>query len=176
MRITPGVVIKDGTRMFGGEGPSFSLSSSDFTTINAGYGLEGDNTGFSIGGSYSVGGPFYAPQLQVVNGGRLAKAQELIAFWSNNGLTYSDASYMFNVSWGPGSSTNTAHNVALITFNNYGDPNSTSLTLGVVDTNVTGWDTPGQNPFSIAAANGSFYLPATFTLIQPTIQDINSWC
>lgn len=175
IQIGPGINIGAGISV-GAGGPFFTLSSADFTTINNGYGLEGDNTGFGIGGSYGAGQAFYGPQLQVINGGSLAKAQELIAFWNDNGLTYNNASYLFNVTWGPGSSTNTAHNVAVISFYYYGDPNSTYLNIGVVDTNVTGWDTGGQNPFDLPAANGSFYLPATFTLIQPQIQDNNSWC
>ena len=175
IQVGPGITIGAGIKM--GTGASFSLTSADFTTAVFGYGAEGDNTGFSIGGSYGAFGAFYAPQLQVVSGGSLAKANELIAFWANNGLTYQTASYLFDVSWGPGTSTNTARNVAVVLFDYYGDANSTFLRIGAVDTNITGWDTPGQDPLTqISAANGTFLLPATFTLIQPDVQDGNDYC
>ena len=83
---------------------------------------------------------------------------------------------MFNVQWGPGTSTNTARNVVLLRFD-YSGVDNTGLNIGTVDTNNVGWDTPGQDPYNaIRAANGSFYLPATFTLIYPTIEDTNDWC
>ena len=154
---------------------SFTLSSSDFTNYNLGYGCEGDNTGFSIGGSYQAGQAFYGPFLSANIGGNAAKSAEILAFFNNNGLAVNTNSYLFNVTWGPGSSTNTAQNVVVLSFN-YNDINSTNISMGVVDTNVAGWNTPGQNPFAIASANGTFLLPATFTLIQPPIQDISSWC
>ena len=159
----------------GSGGASFTISPSDFTNTNNGYGNEGDNTGFGIGGSHPAGEACYGAILDGSAGGSTAKSAEILAFWNAQGLTVNDNSYLFDVSWGPGSSTNTTRNVVVMTFI-YNNPNSTTLQLGVVDTNVTGWDTPGQNPFSITAANGTFMLPATFTLIKPTIQDTYSWC
>ena len=168
IEIGGGIVIGDG-------GPSFSLTTADFTNFNIGGGAEGDNTGFVIGGSHNAGETFYGPILSANNGGNAVKSAEILVFWNANGLNLNDNSYLFDVTWGPGSSTNTVRNVVVMSFY-YSDVNSTSLLMGAVDTNITGWDTPGQNPFGIAAANGTFLLPATFTLIQPPIQDISSWC
>lgn len=173
--IGPGVSIGPGWSLGVTAGPSFSISSADFTNEYFGYGVEGDNTGFSIGGPHSAGEAFYGPQLGLSQGGNPTKLAEILAFWNNNGLTISNNSYMFDVTWGPGSTTNTTRNVVVMSFY-YNDTNNANLNIGTVDTNVTGWDTPGQNPFSIAAANGTFMLPATFTLIQPPITDISSWC
>ena len=164
-----------GAISIGDSGPSFTLTTADFTNYNIGGGAEGDNTSFGIGGTHNAGETFYGPILSANNGGNAAKSAEILAYWNNNGLTVDSNSYLFDVQWGPGSGTNTARNVVVMTFN-YTDVNNTSLFMGVVDTNVTGWDTPGQSPFDIAAANGSFYFPATFTLIQPSIEDTNSWC
>ena len=146
---------------------SFTLTSADITSVNTGYGCEGDATGFSIGGNFNSTGACYNPSL---TGGKQA---ELTAFWNNNSLSVGSATYLFDVTWGPGSSTNTARNVMVI------GSETTYLVTGTVDTNVTGWYTPGQNPLNspnMKAANGTFLLPATFTLIQPHIQDLIDWC
>jgi hypothetical protein len=149
-------------------GPSFTLTSADFTdSISFGTGCEGDSTGFSIGGNYNSTGACFNPSLVG------SKITELTNFWNNNSLSIGSASYLFDVTWGSGSSTNTTRNVMVIV-------NETSyLVTGTVDTNVTGWDTPGQNPLSspnMKAANGTFLFPATFTLILPTIADLVDWC
>jgi len=146
---------------------SFTLTSADTTTIGFGTGCEGDNTGFSIGGNFNSTGACYNPSLTS------GKQAELLAFWNNNGLSVGSATYLFDVTWAPGSSTNTTRNVMVI-----GSENS-YLVMGTVDTNITGWDTPGQNPLfsaNMKAANGTFLFPATFTLIQPTIADLIDWC
>ena len=146
---------------------SFTLTSADITTIGFGIGCEGDNTGFSIGGNYNSTGACYNPSLTS------GKQAELLDFWNNNGLSVGSATYLFDVTWAPGSSTNTTRNVMVI-----GSENS-YLVMGTVDTNVTGWDTPGQNPLNspnMKAANGTFLFPATFTLIQPPIQNLIDWC
>lgn len=153
----------------------FTLTSADFVNLNAGYGCEGDNTGFSVGGSHGAGEAFYGPILSANYGGNATKSAEILAYWNSHGLTLTDNSYLFDVTWGPGSSTNTTRNVVVMTFY-YNNPDSTNLNMGVVDTNIAGWDTAGQNPFAIAAANGTFMLPATFSLIEPPVQDISSWC
>ena len=149
--------------------PSFTLTSADIDNNNIGLGIgcEGDSTGFSIGGDYHSTGACYNPTLTA------GKQAELEAFWNNNGLTVSSATYLFDVTWGPGSSTNTTRNVMVI------GSKTSYLVMGTVDTNVTGWDSPGQNPLNSAhmkAANGTFLFPATFTLISPTVQDSVDWC
>ena len=151
----------------GATSPLFVLTSADISSVGFGTGCEGDNTGFSIGGDFNSTGACYNPTLTG------PKATELTNFFNNNGLSIGSNSYLFDVQWGPGSSTNTTRNVMVIM-------NETSfLAMGTVDTNVTGWDTPGQDPLfspTMKAANGTFLFPATFTLIQPPIVDQVNWC
>jgi hypothetical protein len=167
MSIQLGAGITVGAGISLGISPSFTLTSADFTSVSFGIGCEGDNTGFSIGGNYNSTGACYNPNLTS------GKQAELLAFWNNNGLSVGSATYLFDVTWALGSSTNTARNVMVI-----GSENS-YLVMGTVDTNVTGWDTPGQNPLSspnMKAANGTFLFSATFTLISPPIQNAIDWC
>jgi hypothetical protein len=183
----PGIIIEGGITIgpginigAGSGGASFTLSSADFTSSGTGTGITAiGNTGFSISGSWGATQAYYYANLDASAGGNPAKSAEILAIWTANGLTLNGGgaggTYMFDVSWGAGSSTNTARNVVLLQFD-YIDPNDTALLIGTVDTNIAGWDTPGHNPFMIPAANGTFLLPATFTLIQPTIEDINNWC
>jgi hypothetical protein len=164
----------------GSGGASFTLSSADFTSFGTGGGVTNiGNTGFSISGSWGTTQAYYYANLGSGSGGNPAKSAEILAIWTANGLTLNGGgaggSYMFDVSWGAGSSTNTTRNVVVLRFD-YTVPNSTSLVFGTVDTNIAGWDTPGQDPYTIPAANGTFLLPATFTLIRPTIEDIDNWC
>ena len=175
IKIGPGIQIGSGVGI--GQYPvGFTLSSADFTNLSTGGGAEGDNTLFNIGGDFGSTQACYVPYLSANNGGNAAKSAEILAYWTANGLTVNSGTYMFDVQWGPGTGTNTARNVVLLRFDYY-DVNNTTLFIGTVDTNNAGWDTPGQDPYSaIRAANGSFHLPATFTLIQPTIEDSNDWC
>jgi hypothetical protein len=150
-----------------GLAPSFTLTSADMTGVSTGYGAEGDTTGFSIGGNFNSTQACYNPTLTA------GKQAELTAFWNDNGLSVGGATYLFDVTWGSGSSTNTTRNVMVI------GSETSYLVTGTVDTNVTGWDTPGQNPLNspnMKAANGTFMFPATFSLISPTIQDSIDWC
>ena len=145
---------------------SFTITSADILSVNTGYGCEGDTTGFSIGGDYNSTGACYNPSLTT------PMQDELLGFWNNNGLL-TNKTYLFDVLWGPGSSTNTTRDVMVIGYQ------ISYLVMGTVDTNVTGWDTSGQDPLTssnMKAANGTFLFPATFTLIQPHIQDIEDWC
>jgi hypothetical protein len=165
-----GIQVGAGITMGGGislGATTFTLTSADFTSVGFGYGIEGDTTGFGIGGDFNSTQACYNPSLTS------AKITELTNFWNNNSLSIGGASYLFDVTWAPGSSTNTTRNVMVII-------NETNfLVTGTVDTNVTGWDTPGQNPLSspnMKAANGTFYFPATFTLIKPIITDTVDWC
>jgi hypothetical protein len=151
----------------------FTIYSSDFTNQYNGYGNEGDNTGFSIGGSHPSGEAFYGPILSANNGGNAAKANEILAYWNANGLTINDYSYLFNITYGPGSTTSSG--IAVVRFTYY-DINNTNILIGTVDTSIPGWDIPGTNPFSLTALQGTFYSPFTLSLYSPVTQDANSWC
>jgi hypothetical protein len=184
----PGQFLNSGTNPFGSlkltntanagnlvmsKAGGFTISSSDFVNQYNGYGNEGDNTGFSIGGFHPSGEAFYGPIFSQDAGGNAAKGLEILAYWNNNGLVIGDNSYLFNVSYGPGSTASSG--IVVATFYYY-DINNTHINIGTVDTSVPGWDTPGTNPFDLTALNGTFYLPLTLTLYSPTTQDITSWC
>lgn len=175
LQIGSGITIGGGINI--GQFPlGFTIASADIAYINTGYGCEGDTTGFNISGDFGSTQALYYTSFSASGGGNAAKSAEILAYWNANGLNVNGGTYMFDVQWGPGTSTNTARNVVLLRFD-YSSVDSTGLNIGTVDTNNVGWDTPGQDPYSaIRAANGSFYLPATFTLIQPTIEDANDWC
>jgi len=165
-----GIQVGGGITMGGGislGATTFTLFAADFTSVSVGTGCEGDTTGFSIGGDFNSTQACYNPSLTS------AKITELANFFNNNSLSIGSASYLFDVTWAPGSSTNTTRNVMVVM-------NETSfLAMGTVDTNVTGWDTPGQDPLfsaNMKAANGTFLFPATFRLIQPPIADTVNWC
>ena len=155
---------------------SFTISTSDYTNYYVGGGAGADSVSFAISGIHFSTQAFYGPQLGTTNGGSSIKSQELVNFWNNNGLSFNQ-SYLFDVTWGTGSSTNTTRNVVDLIFSYSGNVDNTWLCIGTVDTNITGWDTPGQSPLNqIQSAQGTFNMPATFTLIQPTIQDTYDWC
>jgi len=80
-------------------------------------------------------------------------------------------SYIFNVTWGAGSSISSGK--AILGFNSSGP----YLFMSAVYTGDTNWQTPGQNILSGGpmAAAGTFNLPATFSLYVPVIQNGSQW-
>ena len=153
--------------------PGFTISSSDFTNFNTGYGCEGDNTAFGISGPYKSGQAFYMPNFAISQGGNIAKADEIQAYYNANGLNYNNYSYLFNVNYGPGSTV--ASGIAVLSFYYYSNE-SVYLYIGTVDTTIPGWDTPNTDPFTLTALNGTFYLPFTFSVYSPVTQDPSDWC
>ena len=152
----------------------FTVYSSDFNTVNTGYGCEGDNTGFSIGGPYKSGQAFYQANFDINTGGNIAKADQIAAYFAANGLTINNNSYLFNISYGPGSTVSSG--IAVVSFYYYSNA-AVWLNIGTVDTSIPGWDTPGTDPFnSLTALNGTFYLPFTFSVYNPITQDPSDWC
>ena len=183
----PGQFINSGTNPFGKlslvntsnagnltmSRPGFTIYSSDFAVAGFGYGNEGDNTVFGIGGSYNSGQAFYEPNFDINQGGNIAKADQIRDYFLANGLTINDNSYLFNVTYGPGSTVSSG--IAVLSFYYYSNT-AVYLYMGTVDTTVPGWDTPGTNPFSLTAQQGTFYLPFAFSVYNPITQDISSWC
>ena len=159
-------------------GPSFTLSSTDFTNAYSGTGITPNgNTGFTTTGQYGPGEEFYGPELGLNNGGNPAKLTEVLNFWTNNGLTTNGPAYMFNVVWGAGSTL--ASGVVIMGLYNTGDPSySNNLNMGVVNTSNPVWQTSGTGYYDgpIYTLAGTWNLPATFTLIQPLITDGQDWC
>jgi hypothetical protein len=155
---------------------SFSLSSTDFTVSYGGTGISPNgNTGFTTTGQYGPGEAVWTPLLSLNNGGSPAKLAEIRAYWASNGLNPDTNAYMFNVTWGAGSTL--ASGVVIMCFYDYGD-NNAFLNMGVVDTGNPIWQTPGTNYFDgpIYTLAGTWNLPATFTIITPNIVNGNNWC
>jgi len=159
-----------------GSSSSFSLSSTDFTYSNGGgYIIPNGNTGFITTGQGGPGQAVWTPSLSLNNGGSPAKLAEIRAYWASNGLNPSTDAYMFDVTWGAGSTL--ASGVVIMRFYDNGDTN-TYLDMGVVDTGNPIWQTPGTNYYDgpIYTLAGTWNLPATFTIITPNIVNNNQWC
>ena len=155
---------------------SFSLSSTDFTNSNSGtYITANGNTGFTTNGQGGPGEAVWTPLLSLNNGGSPAKLAEIRAYWASNGLNPTTNAYMFDVTWGAGSTL--AYGVVIMGFYDYGN-NNAFLHMGVVDTGNPIWQTPGTNYFNgpIYTLAGTWNLPATFTVITPLIETFNQWC
>ena len=157
-------------------GLGFTLNSSDFVYYNYGTYITPESTvGFvTTNSNVGPGESFYGPTLSLNQGGNLNKLNEIRAYYTNNGLT-PGTPYMFNVTWGSGSTLNSG--VAVVEFYYY-DDNNTYLYFGVVDTSNPIWQTPYtgyyQNP--IKTLVGTFNLPVTFNVIKPLIPEYNDWC
>jgi len=153
--------------------PGFTIYSSDFVAFNTGYGCEGDNTAFGIGGPYQSGQAFYQPNFAISTGGNIAKADQIATYFNSNGLTINNYSYLFNVTYGAGSTVSSG--IAVLTFYYYSNE-AVYLYMGTVDTSIPGWDTPNTDPFALTALNGTFYLPFAFSVYNPITQDPSDWC
>ena len=162
-----------------GPGTSFTLSPSDFTQVGRGSYITSNGTnGFTTTNSNTgPGESFWGPEFGSVQGAPSpAKRNELLAYWSNNGLSVNSNTYMFNVTWGPGSTQSSG--VVLMGLYDYSNGMYTYLDFGVVDTSKPGWQTPGSWSYNgpIKTLAGTWNLPATFTVITPLIADPNDWC
>lgn len=84
----------------------------------------------------------------------------------NYGMSLSYQGYMFNVTWGPGSTSSTLAKVSYNTGN-------TQMNIIAVDPADTDYQI--DNSIQGTALEGTFNFPATFTPYLP-ITDKNSWC
>lgn len=157
----------------------FLISSSDFTQWGyGGYTNIPDTTGYQT--TYADVGPgwaFWAPEFGSQQGTpNPAKRTELLAYWAANGLTTNGNAYMFNVSWGPGSTL--ASGVVIMGLYDYSGGQYTYLNFGVVDTSNPIYLTPSTGYYNgpIKTLVGTWNLPATFSVITPLITDGSDWC
>ena len=178
--IGPGITIGGGISI-GGSGPggTFTISPSDFTTWSWGsYVSIPDTTGFTTSNAgVGPGEAFWGPQFGAQQGAPSpAKRNELLAYWTANGLTINGNAYMFNVTWGPGSTL--ASGVVIMGLYDYNSGDYTYLDFGVVDTSNPVWQTPGTGYYNgpIKTLVGTWNLPATFSVITPLITDGSDWC
>ena len=156
----------------------FTISSADFVNYyNGGYITSASNLGFTTTtGSVGPGYEFFGPRLGSDNSGSDAKITEIKAYFDANSLnTGGSNSYMFNVTWGAGSTFGSG--VAVAEFF-YHSPTSADFLFGAVDTSNPAWQTSGSNyyngpPYSLV---GTFNFPVTFSVITPLIVNGNNWC
>ena len=143
--------------------PSFTISSSEFTTFAYGGGVIPNGTlGFTTSATYSAGQELYGP---VFTGAKLAEIQ---AFFDDNALLTNGTAYVFDATWGAGSSVSTGKVIIGFT--------SVYIYIAPIDTSNNNWQTPGQSNFDIASVVGTFNFSATFTLYSPLTAQGSSWC
>ena len=155
----------------------FTISSDDFTNwnwgsylnINANLGFETTND--TVGPGYA----FYSPQLGSSNGGSDAKLAEVKTYFDANGLNHNNRAYMFNATFGAGS---TAASGVVILELYYQNATGGSLNMGIVDTSNPAWQVDYSNYYSGPPYTllGTWNFPMTFSLITPVITDNNNWC
>lgn len=152
----------------------FTITSSDFVNAYTGYQTAGDNTTFTISGPNGSGESFYGPIFSQNSGGSTIKADEIATYFTENGLVTNNNAYLFNATWASGSTSTSG--IVVVSFYYY-DVNNTHINLGIVDTTIPGWDTPGTNMYStLRTIPGTYNFPVTLSLYTPTIQDNDNWC
>jgi hypothetical protein len=173
-----GITVESGVTI---TSPGFTLSPSDFGSYYSGSVTVNGTTGFTNNdGTHGPGWSFYGPLLGTTQGGNPTKIQEIYNYWVNNGLLFSSsgASYIFNASWGPGSSPTSDKVVMSLYVPNHPVLDNAVLDIGPVYTGNNNWQTGGQDIYNatLKAATGTYNLPATFTLYSPKTQDNSNWC
>ena len=163
--------------VFRDQNNGFTISSADFTNwnwgsylnINANLGFETTND--TVGPGYA----FYSPQLGSSSGGSDAKLAEVKAYFDANGLNHNNRAYMFNATFGAGS-TQAAGVVILELY--YWSATQGQLNMGIVDTSNPAWQVDYSNYYSGPPYTllGTWNFPMTFSLITPPITDNSNWC
>ena len=168
-----------------GNMPTFSLASTDFTTLggyNGQVAPQGTNgtAGFiaTPNTGISSGKTIYSINACVNQGFSVDKQNELIAVWTNYGLNYNN-SYVFTVYWGTGSTPNLG--LVLLSFQ-YNNTNDAYINMGTIDPaqfyQITGQDlySPTGQGHAPTALAGTFLFPATFSLHPPRYYGNTNWC
>lgn len=91
---------------------------------------------------------------------------DIINSFTYFGIPFGSQGYMFNVTWGPGSTSST---LAKVSYNT----GTTEMRIIAVDPADTDWQI--DNTIQGTALEGTFNFPATFIPYLP-ITDKNSWC
>ena len=163
-----------------GGAPSFTLTSSDlmsgnwFNAANGHLYSEPLGTNGVDGFTYTYypGDPNYLTKPGNVPWAAQLGSSAIESFFldlvANGFLTniYEDA--LWSVSWGAGSSISSGY-VSMS-----GSYVGNNMFISALDTSVPGWDS-GNNFISNTALQGTFLLPATFTLVLPTVNK-GGWC
>lgn len=147
--------------------PSFSLASTEFTNFGYGGVTPDGLLGWTGTGAQPVGRELYQAYNFVGS-----KATDIQTFFTDNGLLTDNTSYIFNVTWGAGSSITSGK--VMLAFNS----SAQYLFISAVYTGDNNWETPGQDILNGGpmATAGTFNFPATFSLYTPTIANSANWC
>ncbi len=97
---------------------------------------------------------------------------EITNLWTSAGITGTSQGYMFNVTWGPGSTIQ--NGVVKVGFYTIEGGNNNNIRICPIDESDPDYLTSG-NAGSTSSINGTFNFPATFTLIIPQINK-GGWC
>jgi len=149
-------------------GPSFTITSSDFTFGNN---IDTDTTPLGVDGT--SGFTNTAPQDSLYDGyyGQGLSGTSLSGLtnaYNNLGLSLNDSTgRLWYVTWGPGSSIPSG----IVKFGS--NVNGVSFDIQTIDTSDTNYLTP--NTGDGTSLVGTFLFPATFTIYYP-ITDKNGWC
>jgi hypothetical protein len=147
---------------FGYTGLTFTITSSDFSGYGSGYGVTPNGTlGFTNAGVSNTIDSLYS--LNTPNG---TIASQINTVFTNAGMNQNYDGYLFNVTWGPGSTSST---LVRLGWSSSGQ----QLFVSVIDPAYNGYLSGNSSP-SLA---GTFNLPATFTAVQPALLIAGStWC
>jgi hypothetical protein len=144
---------------------SFTLASTEFTNWGSGGGVTANDTlGFTTDGLHDAGTSLYNA-FNFVGG----KGTDIQTFFNNNDLLTDETAYIFNVTWGAGSSVSSGKVIM-------GCNGGTNLLIAPINTSNNNWQTPGQSNFDIESVVGTFNFPATFTLYKPITAQGIGWC
>jgi Concanavalin A-like lectin/glucanases superfamily len=162
---------------------SFTITTTSFTTATVCGDMvnQGGSAGFSltiVNSSYGVGHTEYTINLSTATGSTIALINLLKAYWTTNNLDQTK-SYMFDVTWGAGSST-PYFGIVLLGFNWVTNLN-TFLRMSPVNTaypwQITGGTTDIYTiPPAPTPRNGTYNFPASFNLHTPLYSGNNNWC
>jgi len=97
---------------------------------------------------------------------------EITNLWISAGITGTSQGYMFNVTWGPGSTIQ--NGVVKVGFYAVEGGTNNNIRICPIDESDPDYLTSG-NAGSTSSINGTFNFPATFTLIIPQIPK-GGWC
>jgi hypothetical protein len=159
---------------------SFTLNSSDIQVAYGNYntwnnhqypvalgtdGVDGFSLTFYAGQPSELTQASYVPYLISVG------SQTIVDFFYNlvvnNILPYAHETTLWNVQWGPGST----HASGVVSLRGVGSVGG-QMYMAPLDTTDSNWNQSGNDTLTL---EGTYYFPATFTLIEPVV-DKGGWC
>jgi hypothetical protein len=153
---------------------SFTINYTDFISYGNGPDITPNGTsGFDSGpGQSGVGRQEY-----IIGNNDMSQEliDSIINLFTVEGLSTDSTGYVFNVTWGPGSTIPNGKAMIGYYYESSG-PYYGNIQLSSISTENNDWMTSGQNMFDLPlAALGTFNFPATFTLYKPIISNPSHW-